>query len=518
MVWGDGGAYATWFTDDPDKIQGINMLPVTGGHLYYGYNPGYVTTNYNDIVRNNGGAEPNDWQDIIWQFLATGNGSLALSKLQANGGFTPEEGESRAHTFHWIRNLAALGNPDTTITANHPLATVFNKAGARTYMASNITASAITVTFSNGTTLSVPAGKTVASGAFNWTGGNAGGGTNPPPPPPPPPGPPPPAPPPPPGPPPPQPPPVGVEAEATGNTLSGAAARRGCTGCSGGQKVGSIGNVAANSVTVNNVNVATAGSYELTIRGLVNGTRSFSVSVNGGPATTVSFTGTNWNVVISRTATVTLNAGANSIRFFNNTAWAPDLDRIEVRALGTPPPPPPPPPPGPPPPPAPPPPPPPPTGSPNQFLLTGGALGASAAGPGSVPIASAAGVNHDGTPFNQQVFNSGPLTMAYNGGITNFDLFVDSGSAGNGTQIRVSYDLTGDGTYERVETYRYFATDPVPGYEHYLHTWQGGLLSSSGTLGNLTNGRVKVEVWSAIGAGASSVGVGNQSVVRLPFS
>ena len=39
----------------------------------------------------------------------------------------PEEGESRAHTFHWIRNLAALGNVDTTVTANHPLAAVFSK-------------------------------------------------------------------------------------------------------------------------------------------------------------------------------------------------------------------------------------------------------------------------------------------------------------------------------------------------------------------------------------------------------
>ncbi len=40
MVWGSGGAYATWFSAQPEEIQGINMLPVTGGHLYMGYNPG----------------------------------------------------------------------------------------------------------------------------------------------------------------------------------------------------------------------------------------------------------------------------------------------------------------------------------------------------------------------------------------------------------------------------------------------------------------------------------------------
>ena len=40
MVWGDGGAYATWFSADPEKIQGINQLPITGSHLYLGLRPG----------------------------------------------------------------------------------------------------------------------------------------------------------------------------------------------------------------------------------------------------------------------------------------------------------------------------------------------------------------------------------------------------------------------------------------------------------------------------------------------
>ena len=42
MVWGDGGAYATWFSGEPEMIQGINMLPITGGHFYLGDNPAYV--------------------------------------------------------------------------------------------------------------------------------------------------------------------------------------------------------------------------------------------------------------------------------------------------------------------------------------------------------------------------------------------------------------------------------------------------------------------------------------------
>ncbi|OLB76540.1 MAG: hypothetical protein AUI14_18360, partial [Actinobacteria bacterium 13_2_20CM_2_71_6] len=179
MVWGDGGAYATFFSALPEQIQGINQLPVTGGHLYLGYNPAYVSTNYNEMITNRGGGDPSIWQDILWEFLADGNGDLALSKFRANPNFTSEEGESKAHTFHWIRNMAALGNVDTTVTANHPLAAAFNKGGARTFVASNISNQPITVTFSNGTVVNVPAGKTVAQGALNWTGGNANGGISP---------------------------------------------------------------------------------------------------------------------------------------------------------------------------------------------------------------------------------------------------------------------------------------------------------------------------------------------------
>ena len=49
--------------------------------------------------------------------------------------------------------------------------------------------------------------------------------------------------------------------------------------------------------------------------------------------------------------------------------------------------------------------------------------------------------------------------------------------------MSVAYDLTGDGTWDRTEVYRYFATDPVPGDEHY--TEAVGLVRSSGALGDL---------------------------------
>ena len=98
--------------------------------------------------------------------------------------------------------------------------------------------------------------------------------------------------------------------------------------------MGFIGNGSANFVTINNIKTTVAGSHSVKIYCIVSGTRTFSVSVNGGTATTVSCTGTNWTgpVASPPTITVTLKASStNTIQFSNSTAFAPDLDRITVK-------------------------------------------------------------------------------------------------------------------------------------------------------------------------------------------
>lgn len=111
---------------------------------------------------------------------------------------------------------------------------------------------------------------------------------------------------------------------------------------------------------------------------------------------------------------------------------------------------------------------PPPSGSSQLYARTGGGLGDATTSGANATLASADGGNRDGTPYNPQVFTSGGITRAHNGGSTQFDLFVDAGTTvANGQQVRVSYDRTGDGTWDRTETYNYFATDPAPGFEHY---------------------------------------------------
>ncbi|MDT0380323.1 glycoside hydrolase family 16 protein [Streptomyces sp. DSM 42041] len=150
------------------------------------------------------------------------------------------------------------------------------------------------------------------------------------------------------------------------------------------------------------------------------------------------------------------------------------------------------------------------------YLGADGGLNSGTTSPGTVTLDPAGGGNHDGNPHRQQTFTLEGVDGSYDGGETRFDLFVDAGEAvGNGQQVRISYDRTGDGSWDRSETYHYFATDPVPGFEHY--TEGRGLKSSSGAHGAMDGGTVRVEVWNAIGNGSSTLGTGDRSVLHLPF-
>jgi len=164
MVWGDGGDYSTWFSGEKEMIQGINLLPINAGSLYLGRNPDYIKKNYDYL-----GREPQSWRDIFWEFYALYDAPGALAKF-GSGAYTPEEGESRAHTYHWISSLNTLGRLDTAVTGNIPTSAVFNKNGTRNYAAYNPGSSAITVTYSDGKTMNVPA----RSNVLNGSGGGGG--------------------------------------------------------------------------------------------------------------------------------------------------------------------------------------------------------------------------------------------------------------------------------------------------------------------------------------------------------
>ena len=123
---------------------------------------------------------------------------------------------------------------------------------------------------------------------------------------------------------------VKVEAEASGNTIAGAAKVASCSACSGGEKVGYIGDGSANYVTVNGISESSAGGRTLTIGYLLSGSRSFYVSVNGGTAVEVTLNGTSFSRVAYAGIPITVKAGTNTVKFYNDSAYAPDLDAITV--------------------------------------------------------------------------------------------------------------------------------------------------------------------------------------------
>ena len=158
------------------------------------------------------------------------------------------------------------------------------------------------------------------------------------------------------------------------------------------------------------------------------------------------------------------------------------------------------------------------------FVLNGGSISRTAgAGAVSNTIASAGGTNHDGIPTNPVIYTISALSGTYDSTqVTAFNLYVDANTGvGAGVQAQVQYDFTGDGTWDRTETYNYFPTDPVAGSE--LYTQARGLKSSSGTFANLSNGKVRIQVWNAIGNVATTLRVsataaqGQQSTVTIPF-
>ncbi|WP_236241286.1 glycosyl hydrolase [Streptomyces sp. CC228A] len=332
MVWGSGAAYATWWTANPEEIHGINVLPVTAGSsLHLAARKDAIRRNIAELERENGGPAV-EWRDILWEFQALADPAAAKAKWDAgHAAYTPEQGESKAHTYHWLTTLDTLGAPDPSVTGDLAASAVFTKGTTRTYAAHNHGSAPRTVTFSDGAKLTVPARSTAT--------GTGTGGTDP----------------------------------STGST------------------------------------------FELR---------------SGGSLTTA----------------------------------------------------------------------------------TGGT-------PGSDTIASAGGANHDGTPHQPLVYEARNVHGTLKpGAATAFRLQVDAGTAvALGQQARVSYDLTGDGTFERTETYHYFATDPVAGWEEYNQT--RGLKSAAGTLGDLRGGTVRLEVWAAIGDGTARLQTGtDRSVLVIPYA
>jgi len=167
IIWGNGHVFSTWFSGAYAHILGIQGLPLSPLVLHIGQHPGYlnnyVTLGLSESSNGKPSGLPNgQWRDVWWNIWSMTNGQAAVDDMLSYGlgNLIPEEGETKAHTYHWVYTLKQLGHLATgtgALTANHPAAVAFNKNGSLTYIAYNFGCSALNVAYSDGTSFSVPA-------------------------------------------------------------------------------------------------------------------------------------------------------------------------------------------------------------------------------------------------------------------------------------------------------------------------------------------------------------------------
>lgn len=174
-VWGNSYDNGTFWTADITASYGIELYPMHGGSLYLGQNTAYVQKIWNELKVYTGILNPNDtnpnlWHDTIWKYLSFFDPAEAISLYNADPDRVLKFGVSDAQTYHWLHTMNAMGQLDATITANHPIAAVFNDGGNKTYVGHNYSDAPITITFSDGFMLDVPANSMATNKDVSVTG------------------------------------------------------------------------------------------------------------------------------------------------------------------------------------------------------------------------------------------------------------------------------------------------------------------------------------------------------------
>ena len=163
MVWGGKVDYSTWFGQQ--YTQGIQICPINSWSFYLGKNANKITGkdyikkyyNADKTYKKSKGGSTEHWNDMWAEYYAIADPDYAMNTVWTKNAIN--DGESQAHTYHFIRALQDYGTPDLTFKSNSPTASVFNKNGVYTYVAYNASNTAKTVTFTSksGQTVSIKA-------------------------------------------------------------------------------------------------------------------------------------------------------------------------------------------------------------------------------------------------------------------------------------------------------------------------------------------------------------------------
>ena len=106
--------------------------------------------------------------------------------------------------------------------------------------------------------------------------------------------------------------------------------------CSSGLKAGWLGQSEQNDLQWRDVYSQNGGEYELTIAYISGESRNICVDVNGQRVQTVRANSGGWSTVATKSITIQLQKGRNTIRLSNSAGWMPDIDYIELKPVGMP--------------------------------------------------------------------------------------------------------------------------------------------------------------------------------------
>jgi endoglucanase Acf2 len=154
MVWGAGAKYDTWFDADPIMVHGINYPPFTGATTYLGRHPKYVAKNFEEVFKRSKGSIYS-WRDYLLMYLSLSDPDRALKMYEEDTYFDVEFGNTKLQLQHWLKNIKAVGQVDSSVTANVPTYAVFKGPSGKTYAAYNGSGKKRDVEFSDGTKLAV---------------------------------------------------------------------------------------------------------------------------------------------------------------------------------------------------------------------------------------------------------------------------------------------------------------------------------------------------------------------------
>jgi len=173
-VWGNSYDNGTFWTADIEASYGIELYPIHGGSLYLAHNKTYAQRLWTEIetktVVLNNVAHDNLWYDTYWKFLSMIDAQKAINLYNSYENRNLKFGISDAQTYHWLHAMNTLGIVESSITADYPIASAFDNNGDKTYVAHNYSDRSITVNFSDGFQLNVPANSMATNKDLNVAG------------------------------------------------------------------------------------------------------------------------------------------------------------------------------------------------------------------------------------------------------------------------------------------------------------------------------------------------------------